>query len=231
MDYASNGDYTTEVQLEIYRQEQVQLQKKIEKLEDRRKTIKCIVCYNQFITFNYNRKTCSEECSKNRTDRYKDSRINKTNLVDKDISLRKLYDRDEGICYLCKEETDYSDFYFDKKRNKIADENYPSIDHVIPLSKGGKHSWQNVKLACRYCNNKKGNYSLNEYQELVYEPHPKAKRTAVYTKGKRLLGIYESAVKAAEHLGIPKTTVQNCARGQYNTAHGFIFEYVDEQEE
>ena len=32
----------------------------------------------------------------------------------------------------------------------------PSIDHVIPLSKGGQHCADNVKLAHTLCNNLKG---------------------------------------------------------------------------
>lgn len=28
----------------------------------------------------------------------------------------------------------------------------PSVDHVKPLAKGGKHSWRNVVLAHRICN-------------------------------------------------------------------------------
>ena len=228
MDYATGADFRTEVQLDIYRQEERQLKKKIDKLAHRRRIIKCIVCLNQFITFNPNRKICSDECSKNKFNRYKDSRINETNLVDRDISLRKLYDRDNGICYLCEKETNYSDFYFDDENNKIADDGYPSIDHVLPLSKGGKHAWANVKLACRGCNLKKANQSLDEYKKFIYEPNPNAKRTAVYTELGTLLGIYESATKAAEIYEIPEKTVQNCARGQNMTAHGYIFRYTDE---
>jgi 5-methylcytosine-specific restriction endonuclease McrA len=33
-----------------------------------------------------------------------------------------------------------------------AGDSYPSIDHVRPLSKGGTHEWNNVKLAHRKCN-------------------------------------------------------------------------------
>ncbi len=32
-----------------------------------------------------------------------------------------------------------------------------SIDHVIPRSRGGDHSWENVVAACRKCNSKKEN--------------------------------------------------------------------------
>lgn len=31
-----------------------------------------------------------------------------------------------------------------------------TLDHVIPRSKGGKHSWDNVVIACEPCNSRKG---------------------------------------------------------------------------
>lgn len=33
----------------------------------------------------------------------------------------------------------------------------PELDHIIPLSKGGGHTWDNVQCACRACNGAKGN--------------------------------------------------------------------------
>jgi 5-methylcytosine-specific restriction endonuclease McrA len=35
-----------------------------------------------------------------------------------------------------------------------------TIDHVIPRSKGGKHSWDNVVTACERCNAQKGDRTL-----------------------------------------------------------------------
>lgn len=35
-------------------------------------------------------------------------------------------------------------------------EHYPNVEHVIPISKGGTHTWDNVKLAHRKCNWEKG---------------------------------------------------------------------------
>jgi len=37
-----------------------------------------------------------------------------------------------------------------------------TIDHVVPLSRGGKCSWDNMVTACYSCNNKKGNRSLEQ---------------------------------------------------------------------
>lgn len=31
-----------------------------------------------------------------------------------------------------------------------------TLDHVIPISKGGRHSWDNIVTACEWCNNHKG---------------------------------------------------------------------------
>lgn len=65
------------------------------------------------------------------------------------ISLQALVLRDNGICWLC-----------GKPCNIDADSNdneYPSIDHVVPISKGGKDEWSNIKLAHRLCNSLRGN--------------------------------------------------------------------------
>jgi 5-methylcytosine-specific restriction endonuclease McrA len=38
-----------------------------------------------------------------------------------------------------------------------------TLDHVIPLSKGGKHSKDNVAPVCGHCNSSKGNKNLEEW--------------------------------------------------------------------
>lgn len=74
--------------------------------------------------------------------------------VDSDITIQKLFRRDQGICYLCGELCDWNDK--EVRENVIVCGNqYPSIDHVIPLAKGGLHSWNNVRLAHRICNSLK----------------------------------------------------------------------------
>lgn len=37
-----------------------------------------------------------------------------------------------------------------------------TIDHVIPRSRGGKHTWDNVVTACEACNSRKGNRTPQE---------------------------------------------------------------------
>jgi 5-methylcytosine-specific restriction endonuclease McrA len=42
-----------------------------------------------------------------------------------------------------------------------------SMDHLVPLSKGGDHSWANVALAHRSCNSKRGAGRLSAQLRLV----------------------------------------------------------------
>ncbi len=37
-----------------------------------------------------------------------------------------------------------------------------TIDHIIPKSRGGEDTWENLAAACTKCNNLKGDRSINE---------------------------------------------------------------------
>ena len=45
----------------------------------------------------------------------------------------------------------------------------PSLDHVIPLSKGGADSFENTVAACRQCNGEKGAMMPEEYRAIWQE--------------------------------------------------------------
>lgn len=87
----------------------------------------------------------------------RDKRLKENGNVDYSITLEKLYKRDNGICQICGEKCDYNDYRKDEKNSFIAGINYPSIDHIIPISKGGQHTWDNIQLAHIGCNSSKGN--------------------------------------------------------------------------
>lgn len=38
-----------------------------------------------------------------------------------------------------------------------------SIDHVVPVSKGGQDVWENIVLACKDCNEKKSNLNAEDF--------------------------------------------------------------------
>lgn len=140
-----------------YEREQRKLERdaniKLEQLEFK----VCPECSSLFV--DKKRKYCSDECSKKALNRKVDKRIKKIKkiVVHKNISLQRLFERDNGICYLCGEACDWNDFKRDENNYFIAGGSYPSIDHVVPISKGGLHSWDNVKLAHFYCNTLKSN--------------------------------------------------------------------------
>ena len=47
-----------------------------------------------------------------------------------------------------------------------------TIDHVVPRSRGGGHTWENLVSACKNCNHRKGGKSLTEARmALRTQPH------------------------------------------------------------
>lgn len=102
-------------------------------------------------------KYCSDKCQKksnNKRREIKRRRKIQQAMIDNDITVPGLYKRDAGICYICGRPCRLDD-YTVREGTKICGDWYPSIDHVVPLSKGGEHSWDNVKLAHRICNSRK----------------------------------------------------------------------------
>src|ERR1035441_9095307 len=49
-----------------------------------------------------------------------------------------------------------------------------TLDHVIPRSRGGNSTWENLVACCHSCNRRKGNRLLNEINDmtLMREPRP-----------------------------------------------------------
>ena len=116
----------------------------------------CVECDTPFYNPHPLVLTCTPLCSRRRKNRIKQlhnsKRLNEHNIVDKDITLLKLFNKYEGVCYLCGNECDFNDKVITEEGYTIVGKTYPSIEHIIPISKGGLHSWDNVKLAHHYCN-------------------------------------------------------------------------------
>ena len=58
-----------------------------------------------------------------------------------------IYSRDDYTCYIC---------------GKTFGESKLSIDHIVPLSRNGKNSWENMISCCKPCNWMKGDKLLSE---------------------------------------------------------------------
>ena len=107
----------------------------------------CSICGKEFVATHKAQIYCSNGCKNKAHNRGKDKRIYLNGKPDLSINLSRLFIRDNGICQICHRELT---FECDSNSN-----DYPSIDHITPIAKGGKHEWCNVQLACRGCNSKK----------------------------------------------------------------------------
>ena len=120
----------------------------------------CECCGKVFYTTKSKQKYYSDTCRKIMARQYasynhgSDDRLNSTNIVDKDISLKELFLRDKGVCQICGGLCDFNDCRTNDNGTFIAGDLYPSRDHIVPISNGGKHAWDNVRLAHRRCNTK-----------------------------------------------------------------------------
>lgn len=118
----------------------------------------CIICGKEFETPFQQATTCSKGCSKLYKTYKHDNRLDRLRSngeVDADITIDKLIERDDGVCHICGKKIDKEDYRY-QDGHRITGHNYPTIDHVIPVSKGGTHTWDNVKLAHMVCNAQKG---------------------------------------------------------------------------
>jgi 5-methylcytosine-specific restriction endonuclease McrA len=76
-----------------------------------------------------------------------------------DVKPAEIYDRDGWVCQLCGEKVD--------KRATWPSLMSASLDHVIPLSKGGTHEPSNCQLAHFICNSRKGDGASGEQLRLA----------------------------------------------------------------
>lgn len=117
----------------------------------------CCVCGAMYSSIG-NGKYCSGKCRRKAHEKTKEIRRRQrieSKLIDKDITVNRLYVRDKGICHLCGKPCDPDD-YTVIDNAFIVGKLYPSIDHLKPIAGGGEHSWANVKLAHMICNSMKG---------------------------------------------------------------------------
>ena len=67
---------------------------------------------------------------------------------------KKCYGRTPSKCFYCGEQMNYIP----------GDPLHQTVDHVIPLSRGGSNFWQNKVWACSDCNYIKGDMTLEEFR-------------------------------------------------------------------
>lgn len=65
---------------------------------------------------------------------------------------RRIYDRQNGLCAYCGQHRNIK---------------YMTVDHIIPLSKGGTDSIENLQCTCKMCNRLKSDMLPSEFTAFV----------------------------------------------------------------
>lgn len=139
-------------------------------------TVACDVCGHGFTPTVARQKRCSAACARIAASRYMGAYMvhrYHSNPVVRDqmiaaaharragtgsplLLLSYLIKRDRGRCGICR-----------KRVAALRGPMRPSIDHIVPLSKGGGHELANVQLAHYQCNLRKGNRGHGEQLMLI----------------------------------------------------------------
>lgn len=203
----------------------------------------CVICGNEFeVDKRLSNKTCSRECSRELTKQHRrtghrnrEKRIAKV-LVDRDISLETLRRRDNNICWICGKETNPTD-YKTINGTIVVGDNYPSIDHLLPIARGGLHQWENIRLAHKGCNQQRGATLCDKVDELTREEARRFARKICKNKKEVIQFIngveyarYESTREAARLNNFKDKSIQNACRGEgtgdNHRMYGFEWEYA-----
>lgn len=97
-------------------------------------------------------KFCSQECN-NKAHQLQRKLKNRANEEGKRGYLRtEICERDKWICQICKKPV--------KRNAHHPNPQAPSLDHIIPVSKGGSSDPSNLQLTHLVCNLKRGNKEL-----------------------------------------------------------------------
>ncbi|HOX89617.1 MAG TPA: HNH endonuclease [Burkholderiaceae bacterium] len=89
------------------------------------------------------------------------------------LNKHRLFARDRHTCAYC---------------GWHADERELTVEHIVPLSRGGRHLWTNVVTACRSCNTRKGSRTPEEaHMPLLYVPYAVCRNEGFILSNRRIL--------------------------------------------
>lgn len=123
----------------------------------------CKVCTAPFVSFNVD-VTCSALCQENHYRAFRKTakgrrRARKAGAYVEDVWRSRVFASDGYRCHLCRKKT--------LPDRQVPHPRAPTIDHVIPLSKGGTHEPANCRTACFQCNSLKRDGGSGEQMLLI----------------------------------------------------------------
>jgi len=114
----------------------------------------CVCCGGEFYSQFASKKYCSEKCKRSKKKETAGIRRRcrtKGVIYFPGITLKAVYDRDNGVCQICGKPCDWNDHSWTEHFGAM----YPTIDHITAIANGGGHTWDNVQLAHAICNSYK----------------------------------------------------------------------------
>lgn len=99
------------------------------------------------------------------------------------LTKYRLFLRDRHVCAYC--------------GGQFADSEL-TVEHIVPVSRGGLHTWTNVVTACRSCNTRKGNRLPEEARmPLLYVPYAVCRNEGFILSNRRILADQMSFLQAS----------------------------------
>lgn len=124
----------------------------------------CGVMFTTLVRTRYDVHWCGDKCrmrhSRKQAKHRRRERVKVAcGVVRGKVSLASQYRKHKGKCQICCCKVVMS---------SVHREDMATVDHIVPLSKGGLHVEDNVQLACWKCNTKKSNIITQSQQMLLY---------------------------------------------------------------
>jgi 5-methylcytosine-specific restriction endonuclease McrA len=89
------------------------------------------------------------------------------------LTKHRLFVRDRHVCAYCGSNFTEAEL---------------TVEHIQPVSRGGRHEWTNVVTACRSCNTRKGNRRPEEANmPLLYVPYAVSRSEGFILSNRRIL--------------------------------------------
>lgn len=108
----------------------------------------CMDCGQPYATKTVVNSGVCKRCQERRYGKNHRSRAKRYGVPYEPIDVRDVFERDGWICGICSEPVD--------REAKAPHPNSASLDHVIPMARGGGHLYENVQCAHFLCNSLKG---------------------------------------------------------------------------
>jgi hypothetical protein len=118
--------------------------------------LKCQWCLVEFQSTGHRLKYCSARCQQvSNWRRKKARRRGATGILP---ATPEIYLRDGGICQICKKRV--------PRHRKFPHPQFATLDHIVPITKGGTNDAVNIQLAHFRCNTAKGPRQRHDQQRL-----------------------------------------------------------------